>query len=140
MSILDTMPNNPNCRNCGTCCGEHIPATSQEVMIIREFAKSLTSEDLENAAITQKIVEYHREHEHSEWRKHMTRCQFRDEVRKKCLIYPVRPFVCKLFGITTFSTDENQQCNFGNVNFILADDPRVLSYMSQNPTDMPKII
>ncbi len=87
-----TMLNIPdhNCRNCGECCGP-VPASKKEIEYIRQYLK-------ENPHIFSKMGND----------KGLV-CIFRDENERKCLIYPVRPLVCRLMGVA-----KNLNCVHGN--------------------------
>lgn len=60
------IPVHKNCTNCGKCCGI-IPATTEEVAEIRKYIAKNSIKPISN---------------------HKSTCPFRDEVKKKCLIYP----------------------------------------------------
>lgn len=76
-----------NCKNCGECCGP-APITKEELRKIKKFLK------LKNLKLPKVL--------------NKMECRFRQE--EKCLIYPVRPIVCKLFG-----TYENLVCDKNDV-------------------------
>lgn len=69
------------CSQCGACCSGVLPLSKYEVDKIRRYVK---------------------EHDIKEQRRNglmgvdMT-CPFRDERERKCLIYPVRPQICRSF-------------------------------------------
>lgn len=72
------IPKHKNCINCGKCCGV-IPITKQERQEIKEFIKKHNIRPVKyNDILT---------------------CPFRDNKAKMCLIYPVRPVICRLFGV-----------------------------------------
>lgn len=60
------------CSNCGSCCTDYLPMSSSEIKERR---------------ITLPIVN----------RSIDLTCPFRDEIHKKCVIYEVRPEICKSF-------------------------------------------
>lgn len=72
------IPKHKNCKNCGKCCGI-VPATTPEVNAIRNYIAVNGINPIE--------------------RVDKTICPFRDGENKKCLIYPVRPTICRLFGV-----------------------------------------
>jgi hypothetical protein len=113
-----------NCRNCGTCCGDNVPITQNERMIIEDFVKTLTPETLKFLRITKLIVQEARNNKklRLKWRKHFTRCQFRDEVNKKCVIYSVRPMICRIFGMIKADGDPKLTCTYGNSRELNLDD------------------
>jgi len=92
MPMLENIPTHKNCINCGGCCGV-IPATQSEISGIREY--------LEDKAKV-KVIANKKRHK-------LLDCPFRDDEAKKCLIYPVRPVICRLFGVT-----KDMKCPQGN--------------------------
>lgn len=83
MNVLLNIPAHTNCTNCGECCGM-IPATKAEIKQIRDYLRK--HEDVRELAIRQS----HR----------ALSCPFRDEQKRKCAIYPVRPLICRLMGVS----------------------------------------
>lgn len=76
------IPNHVNCVNCGLCCGL-IPATAGEIRSIHGYLEA-----------------------HPEVRKltarqtgDMMHCPFRDDTKRRCAVYSVRPLVCRLMGV-----------------------------------------
>lgn len=86
MNILN-IPNHKNCRNCGECCGV-IPITKTELEQIKQYVRKYNIRGLRGKGVT---------------------CPFRDESKKRCAIYAVRPIVCRLMGIT-----KGMNCPNGN--------------------------
>jgi Fe-S-cluster containining protein len=105
------IPEHP-CRNCGSCCGP-VPVTATEEAVIRDYVKTLD----ERTILVLKAGRYD------------IKCQFRDEEKKRCAIYPVRPLICRIFGLTAGAVGQ-QKCNFGNSadipfhNYIDLAEPR----------------
>ena len=90
MNALLFIPEHTNCRNCGSCCGV-IPADEGEIKAIRTWlAKNPDVYPLIRLAsgIT---------------------CPFRDDKQARCLIYPVRPLICRLYGVIS-----GMECKHGN--------------------------
>lgn len=87
-SVLN-IPKHTNCKNCGECCGI-IPATAIEVNTIRKY---ITENNIKPVKRADKTI-----------------CPFRDDKAKKCLIYEVRPIICRLFGVAKGA----MQCPNGN--------------------------
>ena len=59
-------------------------------------------------------------------------CPFRDEKNKKCMIYDVRPIICKLFGVTKGMKCKNgNSCNIDGHKHILGDEIKDISSMSK---------
>ena len=109
MNILN-IPQHKNCTNCGKCCGI-VPASKTEIDTIRDYI----------AAHEIKPIKH----------KELYICPFRDDVAKKCLIYPFRPTVCRLMGVVkgmncpngnTCEIDGNKflpkDANLSNTNFL----------------------
>ena len=97
MNALLNIPKH-NCRNCGECCGL-IPATPYELTQIKEYLHK--HEDIRAKAVKQSGE---------------ATCPFRDRENKRCLIYPVRPVICGLFGVA-----KQLRCPYGNSGEIDAD-------------------
>lgn len=85
---MQRIPEHIKCTNCGGCC-YFIIATQTEIKKIDLY---ITANNI-----------------HPIKHKESGKCCFRDDKEKKCLIYPVRPIICKLFGIT-----EGMECINGN--------------------------
>lgn len=107
MTSLYNIPQHTKCTNCGSCCGI-IPATQEEVTKIKEYIK-----------------------EHNiKPRKPSITCPFRNAEIKRCDIYPVRPIICKLMGVTN-----GMECPHGNSHeidgskFIVTGEPMILNFI-----------
>ena len=74
---------NNKCSKCGDCCGLFIPFTKQELQIIKEYVSKHF------------ILPYNRLDKTTNTFK--AHCCFYNEKDKKCMIYDVRPWVCKDF-------------------------------------------
>lgn len=70
------------CSGCGNCCTDFLPMSHKEVKKIKGYLK-------EHPEIKEQVYE-------TEEGLHLT-CAFRDNENKKCLIYPVRPLICRTF-------------------------------------------
>jgi Fe-S-cluster containining protein len=86
------IPAHTTCRNCGQCCGV-IPASKAELTAIQQFVK-------DHPHIKQRLASVGDE---------PLQCPFRDSEAEKCLIYPVRPVVCRLMGVCN-----GMKCEHGN--------------------------
>jgi Fe-S-cluster containining protein len=95
MNMLDNIPQHKNCTNCGACCGV-IPATQAEVKAIREYNGKHGIKPIKHSS---KMI-----------------CPFRDDKAKKCVIYAVRPTICRLMGVT-----KGMECPNGNTCEIQGD-------------------
>lgn len=83
------IPSHTNCTNCGKCCGI-IPVDAEELAVIKEYVEKY----------------------HIEPKNHFPTCPFRNEEEKRCDIYPVRPVICRLFGVADLGILEG--CPNGN--------------------------
>lgn len=88
MNRVLNIPQHKNCKNCGECCGV-IPASVSEVNAIRDYIAINGINPVKHA---EKGI-----------------CPFRDNENKKCLIYSVRPIICRLFGVC-----QGMECPNGN--------------------------
>lgn len=68
------------CSNCGSCCSDILPLSKAEIARIKRYIK-------ENNI---------KEQRHNIAEVDLT-CPFRDEANRKCLIYPIRPQICRSF-------------------------------------------
>lgn len=72
------------CSRCGQCCAFTIPYTQDELDIVKNYVKKHNIKRVDNRlSITDKTF--------------MADCCFCDKKNHKCLIYEVRPYVCKQF-------------------------------------------
>ena len=85
--LYKTIPEG-ECTGCGRCCGESVRTHFVEFLNIYEYMKkhNLISKAFKERLLTFYFTELVEVRE----------CPFRDH--GKCLIYPVRPLVCRLFG------------------------------------------
>lgn len=90
--MFENIPIHKNCINCGGCCGV-IPATQAEINSIRKYLEDKPEIKVKANKNRHKFLD----------------CSFRDDEAKKCLIYPVRPVICRLFGVTS-----GMKCPQGN--------------------------
>lgn len=72
---------NGKCSDCGQCCTDFLPLSRKEVKRIKAYIKS----------------HHIKEQSHNAFMKIDLTCPFRDETNKRCLIYEVRPDICKTF-------------------------------------------
>jgi Fe-S-cluster containining protein len=69
------------CSNCGQCCSNCLPLSDYEVKRIKAYIKKhKIKEQRHNAMVGTDMT-----------------CPFRDEANKKCLIYEIRPAICRQF-------------------------------------------
>jgi Fe-S-cluster containining protein len=76
--------NNGKCSNCGGCCSRLLWLSTKEIQTIREYiAKHKIQTVKRLLPVNNPIMDL--------------QCPFRDDEHRKCLIYPVRPRICKYF-------------------------------------------
>ena len=75
---------NNHCSRCGSCCGLFIPFTEKELQVIKSYVK------------TNNIKPYNKRL-NIETDAFEGNCCFYDKDNKKCMIYEVRPYVCRDF-------------------------------------------
>ena len=92
MYALLNIPAHMTCRNCGECCGV-IPANAAEIAAIREYLDE--HPDVRALAVKQSG--------------NLTNCPFRNDKKRRCSIYPVRPMICRLCGVSI-----GKKCKYGN--------------------------
>ncbi len=72
---------NGKCSNCGQCCSNLLPLSDNEVKRIKEYIKKHNiKEQRHNAMVGVDMT-----------------CPFRSEATRKCLIYEIRPEICRQF-------------------------------------------
>ncbi|MDR7856027.1 YkgJ family cysteine cluster protein [Tissierella sp.] len=111
MYDLLNIPKHKNCSNCGECCGP-VPANKKEIENIKKYLK-------DNPELMNQLGEV----------RSLT-CMLRDEEEKKCLIYPVRPLVCRLMGVA-----EGLVCSKGN-----SSDIDGVKFLNESFTDKPELL
>lgn len=73
---------NGKCSGCGNCCTDFLPMSIAEVKRITSYLNAHPE--------IKEQTHIHNNDMH-------IKCAFRDEVNNKCLIYPVRPQICRKF-------------------------------------------
>lgn len=76
--------NDGKCSNCGNCCSNFLPMSQKEVEAIRKY---IHKNDIKESRHI--IPEAKKSYDAT--------CPFRDNTRKVCTIYPVRPKICQVF-------------------------------------------
>ena len=75
------------CSGCGECCTDMLPLTSRELQRIRMYAKAHNLQEHRQAPFFDPgAVDF--------------TCPFRDQEKRRCDIYPVRPEICRSFICT----------------------------------------
>ena len=75
---------NGECSNCGQCCSNFLPISQKDINAIKRYIRRYgIQEQIRRYPTTGHFVDMV--------------CPFRDEIEKRCTIYPVRPEICKSF-------------------------------------------
>lgn len=95
---------NGECSNCGKCCSNLLPLSKDEVKRIKRYIqKHRIKEQRHNVAAGVDMT-----------------CPFRDEANKKCLIYEIRPAICRLFKCNqTIEVIEKNKTAFHHSNRVV---------------------
>ena len=72
------------CSRCGGCCGDILPMETNELRTIRRYVRKHHIKPVENKVPMLKPL-------------FDLSCPFRDNTKKECLIYEVRPCICRQF-------------------------------------------
>lgn len=75
---------NGECSNCGGCCSRFLPVSAKELKIIKRHLKKHPVKEQKHLLPTSEPAD--------DWT-----CPFRSEKERKCLIYKVRPAICRDF-------------------------------------------
>jgi hypothetical protein len=79
------------CDGCGNRCVDGVELTRSEFEVLLAHLRTLPEEEVHRVLTQPKRRRWGEE----AW---VDLCPFRDEERGRCLVYPVRPFICRLFG------------------------------------------
>ena len=119
---------NGECSGCGECCSDLLPISAKEIKIIRRYMK--------NHHITEEVNRF----PYSSFLIN-AKCPFRSDRDKKCLIYEVRPAICRDFRCDKprkhleankkmyhgrYQTVSMRAVFFGHENWILEEIARAL--------------
>ena len=80
---------NGKCSGCGKCCGRLLPLTQKEVSRIKAYIKRHNIKKVKRAFVSEDM----------DWI-----CPFRDDLNRKCLIYEIRPEICRQYKCSTKDT------------------------------------
>lgn len=72
------------CSNCGACCSNFLPVSAKEIKVIKRY--------IQKKGIKEQKRLYPTMEPHEDFT-----CPFRSDAEKKCLIYEVRPAICRDF-------------------------------------------
>ena len=95
---------NGECSRCGACCTPFLPMTKSEVKVVKEYLKK--NPQIRERALNQPFFKGNNVY---------VRCCFYDDEKKECMIYPVRPFICR-----AYKCDQDELKIENNKNFIYA--------------------
>lgn len=75
---------NDECSGCGNCCGNILPISSKEIKRIKRYIeKHDIKEQIRRFPTANPTIDM--------------QCPFRDDIGRRCTIYPVRPMICQDF-------------------------------------------
>lgn len=78
------------CSGCGACCTDLLPLSDAEVRRIKSYVKNHNIKEQRHTILVETDLT----------------CPFRDDVNQKCLIYSIRPAICRSF-VCNKKPDEN---------------------------------
>lgn len=93
--LRDQLPRT-RCGNCGKCCNAISIYSLEYHRIVRELMSNCQPERLRRFFLSALRFDLRQAEIGGEKR---VRCLFRDDETKVCLIHPVRPFACRIFGL-----------------------------------------
>ena len=100
------IPKLEGCLNCGTCCGMLL-ISPERFRIINDYLS--VNPKAREFALTRTFS--------------TEKCVFRDDESKKCRIYPVRPYVCRIFGVVNHLGFG--ECHFAKAEKMVEYDPPI---------------
>ena len=72
------------CSSCGACCSNVLPLSGKEIKEIKRYVKKHRIKEQKHLApMANNILDL--------------TCPFRDDINRKCLIYDIRPGICRDF-------------------------------------------
>ena len=96
---------NGKCSNCGQCCSDFLPMSSGEVARIKKYIKKHGI----------------KEQRHNVLQGIDLTCPFRNEATRKCLIYEIRPAICRQFMCNHTEEDiMKAKFDFHKINKVVA--------------------
>ncbi|GAB4266877.1 MAG: hypothetical protein Kow0029_00940 [Candidatus Rifleibacteriota bacterium] len=109
MDLLDKLRDQlpaTKCGNCGQCCNSVSIFSLEYHRIVRDLMIHCQPERLRRIFVSAMRLDLRQAEVGSENR---LRCLFREEITKVCLIHPVRPFACRIFGL--LKEDGARECD-----------------------------
>ena len=95
--VTDFTTNDGDCSNCGNCCSNILPMSKREAKKIYRYIKKNHIKPVMHGALVHTKELYD------------GTCPFRDDAQGKCLIYPVRPWICRIFTCNKFADGERSR-------------------------------
>ena len=74
---------NGKCTNCGQCCSDILPVSGSEIKTIKNYIRKHKIQEQKHFAPVAEYFDF--------------TCPFRNNLEKKCVIYEVRPLICRCF-------------------------------------------
>lgn len=84
------------CDHCGTRCTAGFEVAQEEWKLVKNFWAALPQEERERLQQQPRVLPWPNAEETGAT---VTYCQYRDMENGRCAIYPVRPTICRLFGL-----------------------------------------
>ena len=109
MDLLDRLHDQllrTKCGNCGQCCNSVSIFSLEYHRIIRDLMTRWAPDRLRRFLVAAMRLDLRQADVSDEKR---LRCLFRDDETKVCLIHPVRPFACRIFGL--LKEDMTRECD-----------------------------
>lgn len=114
---------NGMCSNCGQCCSDTLHLSHDEIKEIDKYLKEHKITPTKYDANTD--ID--------------NRCPFRDDFLKRCMIYPVRPEICKIFKCDTPVEKAVKIRDFTNYNKLPRSMRLVFFNDNRNQKNMKKL-
>lgn len=93
------------CSNCGQCCSDFLPLSSEEVKRLKKYIKEHGIQEQRHNFLNGVDVT----------------CPFRDEANRKCTVYEVRPAICRQFMCNHTEEDiRKAKFDFHRINKVVA--------------------
>lgn len=82
---VEDFTENGKCSGCGACCANYLPISEKEIKEIKRYVKRhhIKEQTHRFPVMDGKMLDLS--------------CPFRDDEKQTCLIYPVRPGICRSF-------------------------------------------
>lgn len=124
---------NGKCSGCGACCTDMLPLTKKEIDNIRRFIKDNNIQRQYHAPVCSRTVDL--------------TCPFRDNENNKCVIYDVRPSICRTFICNKSREDilKNREyhanrCKTYSMQYEFFNDSSSINYMEEVRKELAKMV